>query len=42
MAANEEYPPLISAIRDKNIVECRRLIDTGEANVIDDRELLYI
>ena len=31
-------PPLISAIRDKNIVECRRLIDTGEANVNGDRD----
>ena len=37
MAANDD-PPLISAVRDKNIVECRRLIDTGEANVIDDRD----
>ena len=37
MAANND-PPLISAIRDKNIVECRRLIDTGEANVNEDRD----
>ena len=38
MAANNDRPPLISAVRDKNIVECRRLIDTGEANVNGDRE----
>ena len=31
-------PPLIIAVRDKNIVECRRLIDTGEANVNGDRD----
>ena len=37
MAAND-YPPLISAVWDKNIVECRRLIDTGEANVNGDRD----
>ena len=37
MAANNDRPPLISAVRDKNIVECRRLIDTGEANVNEDR-----
>ena len=37
MAANNDRPPLISAVRDKNIVECRRLIDTGEANVNGDR-----
>ena len=36
MAANNK-PPLISAVCDKNIVECRRLIDTGEANVNGDR-----
>ena len=36
MAANNK-PPLIRAVRDKNIVECRRLIDTGEANVNGDR-----
>ena len=35
MAAND--PPLISAVEAKNIVECRRLIDTGEANVNGDR-----
>ena len=37
MAANNK-PPLISAVCDKNIVECRRLIDTGEANVNEDRD----
>ena len=36
MAANDT-PPLISAVFDENIVECRRLIDTGEANVNGDR-----
>ena len=36
MAANDR-PPLISAVLAKNIVECRRLIDTGEANVNGDR-----
>ena len=36
MAAND--PPLISAVWAKNIVECRRLIDTGEANVNGDRD----
>ncbi len=30
--------PLISAILARNIVECRRLIDTGEANVNGDRD----
>jgi len=38
MAANNDWPPLISAVWDKNIVECRRLIDTGEANVNEDRD----
>ena len=38
MAANN-YPPLISAVYAENIVECRRLIDTGEANVNEDRGL---
>ena len=38
MAANNDRSPLISAFRDKNIVECRRLIDTGEANVNEDRD----
>ena len=38
MAANNN-PPLISAVYARNIVECRRLIDTGEANVnIRDRD----
>ena len=37
MAANDR-PPLISAVLAKNIVECRRLIDTGEANVNGDRD----
>ena len=37
MAAND-YPPLISAVLARNIVECRRLIDTGEANVNEDRD----
>ena len=37
MAANN-YPPLISAVLAKNIVECRRLIDTGEANVNEERD----
>ena len=36
MAANND-PPLISAVLAENIVECRRLIDTGEANVNGDR-----
>ena len=36
MAANDD-PPLISAIHDKNIVECRRLLDTWEANVNEVR-----
>ena len=36
MAANDR-PPLISAVFTNNIVECRRLIDTGEANVNEDR-----
>ena len=36
MAANDR-PPLISAVIAVNIVECRRLIDTGEANVNGDR-----
>ena len=36
MAANDR-PPLISAVLAKNIVECRRLIDTGETNVNGDR-----
>ena len=38
MAANN-YPPLISAVYAEDIVECRRLIDTGEANVNGDRGL---
>ncbi len=37
MAAKDE-PPLISAVLAKDIVECRRLIDTGEANVNGDRD----
>ena len=37
MADNDE-PPLISAVCAKDIVECRRLIDTGEANVNGDRD----
>ena len=37
MAQNDE-PPLISAVCAKDIVECRRLIDTGEANVNGDRD----
>ena len=36
MAANND-PPLISAVLAEDIVECRRLIDTGEANVNVDR-----
>ena len=39
MAAND--PPLISAVEAKNIVECKRLIDTGEANVNGDRDHQY-
>ena len=31
-------PPLISAVLARNIVECRRLIDTGEGNVNGDRD----
>ena len=38
MAANNDKPPLIRAVLAKNIVECRRFIDTGEANVNDDRD----
>ena len=39
MAANNNTrPPLIRAVYTKNIVECRRLIDTGEANVNGDRD----
>ena len=37
MAAYND-PALISAILASNIVECRRLIDTGEANVNGDRD----
>ena len=37
MAANNDEPPLISAVWGRNIVECRRLIDTGEANLNEDR-----
>ena len=37
MAANDD-PPLISAVLAENIVECRRLIDTGEANVNGDKD----
>ncbi len=42
MAANDD-PPLISAIRDKNIVECRRLISKiqGRLNVNEDRDHEY-
>ena len=35
MAAN---PPLIRAVEARNIVECRRLIETGGANVNADRD----
>ena len=38
MAAYNDRPPLISAVLARNIVECRRLIDTGEANVNGDRD----
>ena len=31
-------PPLIIAAKARNIVECRRLIETGEANVNADRD----
>ena len=37
MAANNDRPPLIIAVLARNIVECRRLINTGEANVNGDR-----
>ena len=37
MAADNDRPPLISAVLARNLVECRRLIDTGEANVNEDR-----
>ena len=37
MAANDT-PPLINAVKAEDIVECRRLIDTGEANVNGDRD----
>ena len=36
MATNNRPPPLIRAVNDNNIVECRRLIGTGEANVNED------
>ena len=36
MAANNR-PPLIRAVDANNIVECRRLIDTGEANINSDK-----
>ena len=35
--AAKNRPPLIIAVWTKNIVKCRRLIDTGEANVDGDR-----
>ena len=31
-------PPLIIAVQARNIVECRRLIERGEANVNADRD----
>ncbi len=31
--ADNKYPPLIRAVLAKNIVECRRLIETGEAKI---------
>ena len=31
-------PPLIKAVETKNIVECRRLIDTGEANINENKD----
>ena len=37
MAANNR-PPLFSAVLARNIVECRRLIDTGEGNVNGNRD----
>ena len=37
MAANDT-PPLINAVKAEDIVECRRLIDTGEANVNEERD----
>ena len=37
MAANDD-PPLISAAIAENIVECRLLIDTGEANFNGERD----
>ena len=37
MAANNDQP-LISAVLARNIVECRRLIDTGEAYVNEDKD----
>ena len=30
--------PLINAVKVGNVVECRRFIETGEANVIEDRD----
>ena len=30
-------PPLIKAAKDRNIVDCRQLIETGEANLNADR-----
>ena len=38
MAGSNNDPPLFSAVRANNIVECRRLIDTGEANINEDRD----
>jgi ankyrin repeat protein len=36
--AAKNRPTLLSAVRGRNIVACRRLIDTGEANVNEDRD----
>ena len=38
MAAYNISSSLIRAVRDNNIVECRRLLNTGEANVNEDRD----
>ena len=37
MSANKS-PPLIRAVDANNIVECRRLIDTGEANINENSD----
>ncbi len=42
MAANNDRPPLLRAVYANNIVKCRRLINTGEANANGDISLLCV